>query len=243
MKNKLVRIFAQILLLTFFISESRAQFPSGIYHFPSIKKSGETVIFDHPSLDFKTMKMLGLQLVSGKSRIYKNLSEENLIIVKSGNVMVNDSLMSPGSVAIVPMGSQLKIKAQSSNCQLYIMRYLHNDNTWQNTSAFKPMLWEIAAYISHNKGGRRNFYDGPTGQCKRLEIHVTTLNKGLNSHPPHTHRAAEIILLKEGKGDMIIGDKTIAGQTGDLWLVESMVPHNITNTDLQPITYFAYQFE
>lgn len=43
------------------------------------------------------------------------------------------------------------------------------------------------------KGGRRDFFNRSTFMLERLELHITYLNEGLESHPPHRHIAEEII--------------------------------------------------
>jgi (S)-ureidoglycine aminohydrolase len=79
--------------------------------------------------------------------------------------------------------------------------------------------------------------------CERFEMHVTTLNEGLKSHDPHTHRPAEIILIIEGNTEMQIGDDFYQGTQGDLYFVASEVPHAIRNTGKSACSYFAFQFE
>ena len=86
-------------------------------------------------------------------------------------------------------------------------------------------------------------FDRATAMTKRFEMHVTTLNNGLASHPPHTHRAAEILIMVNNAAESSVDGKLIANKTGDLTYLESNVPHNITNNTQTPCTYFAFQFE
>ena len=78
---------------------------------------------------------------------------------------------------------------------------------------------------------------------KRFEMHVTTLNEGLQSHDPHTHAAEEIILIIDNQAEMQIGDRFLKGKAGDVYYVGSNVLHGIRNDGTVPCTYFAYQFE
>jgi hypothetical protein len=52
--------------------------------------------------------------------------------------------------------------------------------------------WTNLIFKPHDKGGRRDFFDRPTAMFNRVEMHVTTLNEGLNSHLPHKHIAEEM---------------------------------------------------
>jgi (S)-ureidoglycine aminohydrolase len=76
----------------------------------------------------------------------------------------------------------------------------------------------------------------------RFDIHITSLNPGISSHPPHTHANEEIILMIDGEGEMILGEKKQHITTGDAAWVESMIPHNITNVAKRPAVYFAIQW-
>ena len=103
--------------------------------------------------------------------------------------------------------------------------------------------WKKVAFRSHDKGGRRNFFDRPTAMCARFEMHVTTLNVGLQSHDPHTHAPEEIILVTAGETKMQIADKFFPGTPGSIYYAGTKVPHAIENTGKAPCTYFAFQFE
>jgi (S)-ureidoglycine aminohydrolase len=78
---------------------------------------------------------------------------------------------------------------------------------------------------------------------KRLDMHVTTLKAGLKSHEPHTHRAAEMVVMIDGHTEMQIGQKFYKGNEGDVYYLASNVLHGIRNIGSVPCTYFAIQFE
>src|SRR5271169_2970731 len=50
----------------------------------------------------------------------------------------------------------------------------------------------------------RKFFDAPTATLKRLECHVTTLNPGMASHPPHHHPDEEVVIIREGTVEALI---------------------------------------
>ena len=86
-------------------------------------------------------------------------------------------------------------------------------------------------------------FDRATAMTKRFEMHVTTLNQGLWSHPPHIHWAAEILLLIQNTAQESIDGNLQPAAVGDIIFLESNVPHAIQNTSRGPCTYFAFQFE
>lgn len=44
-------------------------------------------------------------------------------------------------------------------------------------------------------------------------------------HPFHFHHEAEIVFIKKGKGDVLIGNSSTTYQSGDIFLIGSNVPH------------------
>ena len=95
------------------------------------------------------------------------------------------------------------------------------------------MDWNDIKFNPHDRGGVRQYFNRPTATMKKFDIHVTTLNAGIKSHEPHTHKAEEIILMMEGNAEEEIGDAVKKSTTGDLIYLESMIPHAIKNMDAQ----------
>ena len=102
--------------------------------------------------------------------------------------------------------------------------------------------WNTIAFKPHAKGGVRQFFDRQTNMLNRFDIHVTTLNEGLKSHDPHTHKNEEIILMIEGNAEMQIGTEHQKANPGDVVFLGSMVLHNLTNVGKTPCLYFAIQW-
>ncbi|MGA1981981.1 MAG: cupin domain-containing protein [Acidobacteriaceae bacterium] len=91
-------------------------------------------------------------------------------------------------------------------------------------------------------GQVRQVFDNPTRTLDKLEIHVTTLNPGMESHPVHRHSWEEILLVKEGDFEVSInGAKHHAGP-GSLVFFAANDPHNATNVGLEPATYYVINF-
>src|SRR6266542_374159 len=58
--------------------------------------------------------------------------------------------------------------------------------------------WEDLVAKSSGVGERRDVTQNPTVTLAEFECHLSTLNAGLASHPPHRHPQEELIVLKEG---------------------------------------------
>lgn len=178
--------------------------------------------------------------------------DEELIIIKEGELTVTiagkTKTLGPGSVALMLPGDEHGFDNKGNvPVTYYVMRYTARNpvDTLRGRQAGGSFWidWKEVAFKSHDKGGIRRMFDRATAMTKRFEMHVTTLNEGLWSHPPHTHRAAEILLVVESTTQESISDTLHAATVGDLIFLESNVPHALKNTGKGACMYFAFQFE
>jgi len=102
--------------------------------------------------------------------------------------------------------------------------------------------WNDMVFKPTEKGGTRQLFTIQTAMLHKFDIHVTTLNEGFNSHPPHTHVNEEIILMLDGNAEMTIGENHPKANGGDLVWLESMIPHNLSNVGKTACLYFAIQW-
>jgi uncharacterized cupin superfamily protein len=58
--------------------------------------------------------------------------------------------------------------------------------------------WNTLVAKPNNVGAVRSVFRGPTATLEELEMHITTLNPGETSHPPHKHPNEELIIIREG---------------------------------------------
>jgi (S)-ureidoglycine aminohydrolase len=201
---------------------------------------------NNPMLHFKAEM---IKLSPGKTMKSNTISGEHFIISKSGPLWIstnklNDTL-SPRSVAVLPRDTKYKIKNNSASEEwFYRISYQAKDpSKGSDTVTSFIRKWENIPFKSHERGGVQSYFDIQSSQTKRLELHLTTLNAGLKSHDPHTHKSEEIILMIQGDTKMLIGDQYYEGKGGDLYYVESMLLHGIQNTGTTPCSYFAFQWE
>ncbi len=174
--------------------------------------------------------------------------DEELIIIQEGvlTVTINDETkeLGPGSVLLImPKDMQQMNNISKNDVSYFVLIYkAKTPRTNQGNANSQTVDWNNVAFKPHDKGGRRDFFDRPTAMFNRVEMHVTTLNAGLNSHPPHKHIAEEMILMVNGNARMQIGESFYEGSKGDLFFLPSNQLHNLTNIGKGPTTYFAFQF-
>jgi len=183
---------------------------------------------------------------------HRHDDSEELIIVKSGRltITINDKSeeLGPGSVAMAMPGDMHSFNNTGDvPATYYVIKYKAKApaDAARGKEAGGSFIinYKDVAFTRHDKGGIRRFFDRPTAMMKRYEMHVTTLNEGLQSHEPHTHEAEEIILMIQGDATMQIGrDNFMRCQAGDVVFLNSMVPHAIKNTGRGACTYFAFQW-
>ena len=177
---------------------------------------------------------------------------EELVIVKDGQLRVTigeeQQVLGPGSIALALPGDEHGFEnAGETPATYYVFRYRSKKpmdaRRGQDAGGSFMVNWNDVEYKTHDKGGRRQHFDRATTMFERFEMHVTTLNAGLQSHPPHTHDPEEFILVLEGDVEEYIDAKTYPGTAGDLVFLASQSLHGITNTGDTPATYFAFQWE
>jgi (S)-ureidoglycine aminohydrolase len=253
-----------ILLIFLLLSVPLLVFPqerilSSLYSWKKpAQKTGKdilsTILFEGSAHDLEYLQMNANILLPSKKKTSMQVAdtEEQLLIIKTGivSITVHDSTwtIGSGSIALLMPGEKYSLQnTAKDSCHYYTMKYrsrLPVDVARGRASGGSLIKdWNKIEFKPGGKGGSRKFFERPTAMCKRFEMHVTTLNEGLRSHDPHTHRAEEIIVIKENKTEMQIADKFYKGNVGDVYYLGSSVLHAIRNDGVGPCVYFAFQFE
>lgn len=233
------------------------QVPAAVYRWegaPVSEKANtkQRVLLEGATPAFTHVKVHATTVAGGKAaHAGHSHADEELIIVKEGVLKVTikgkTETLETGSIALIMPGDEHALaNAGKEPVTYYIMRYETKQPQPERGNASGGSFvkhWNELEYKAHDKGGRRNVFDKGTVQSERFEMHITTLNEGLMSHPPHTHKAAEILLLIEGEAEESISGKWLPAGVGDIIFLQSQVPHAIRNTGKKPCTYFAFQFE
>jgi mannose-6-phosphate isomerase-like protein (cupin superfamily) len=102
--------------------------------------------------------------------------------------------------------------------------------------------WTVLAAKPTTTGARRDVMRAPTPTLDELEIHITTLNVGQVSHPPHQHREEELLIVKEGTVETLQNGKASRLGPGSIIFHSSNDLHNIRNAGTTPATYHVIQW-
>ncbi len=113
----------------------------------------------------------------------------------------------------------------------------------QTHPAAQPILgpatfdWTTMAVTKTDVGEMRSLYRGPTATLDELEMHVTTLNPGNTSHPPHSHVNEELVIIREGTVETLSSGKWVRLGPGSVIFNASNSLHGLRNVGTTPATY------
>ena len=93
------------------------------------------------------------------------------------------------------------------------------------------------------QGSIRSVFRGPTATLDELEMHVTTLNPGQASHPPHKHPNEEVIILREGTVETLSNGQWVKAGPGSIIFEASNELHATRNAGTIPATYTVISFK
>ena len=91
-------------------------------------------------------------------------------------------------------------------------------------------------------GSVRTFFRSSTATLDELECHVTTLNAGESSHPPHKHPEEEVIIIKEGTLEALVNGNMKRVGPGSVVFQASNQMHSIKNVGNSPATYHVFSW-
>jgi quercetin dioxygenase-like cupin family protein len=97
--------------------------------------------------------------------------------------------------------------------------------------------WDEIKAVKTKVGEVRSLCKGPTATLDQLEMHVSTLNPGLESHPPHRHVNEELIILREGECETLSDGKWVKVNPGSVVFNASNSLHGFRNVGTAPATY------
>jgi quercetin dioxygenase-like cupin family protein len=102
-----------------------------------------------------------------------------------------------------------------------------------------PAVWEFEdlAPTATDVGAIRNVVRQRTATLDELEMHITTLNPGLSSHPPHQHPNEELVIIREGTVEVLSGGVWRRLGPGSIVFNATYSPHALRNVGPGPATY------
>ena len=231
---------------------------SAVYSWSKAKPTNNNIgerrqVLNGSTLDLKKLEIHTTTLQPGKQShapmAYND--HEELVIVKDGDLLVKingqEKLLGAGGLALIMAGDEQSV---SNNTKMPVTYYVLNytpkapvDITRGKQGGGSLMIdWKDLKVIPTDKGESRPIFDTKSSVFPRFDVHATALNPGIASHPPHTHRAEEIILMIKGEGTMQLGDTFNKTTVGDVVLVNANLPHAIKNTGNVQCGYYAIQW-
>ena len=91
-------------------------------------------------------------------------------------------------------------------------------------------------------GAVRRLCQVPTATLDELEMHITTLNAGETSHPPHKHPDEELLIVKEGTVESLVNGEHRRVGAGSVIFQASNQMHSIRNVGDGPATYHVIRW-
>jgi quercetin dioxygenase-like cupin family protein len=103
--------------------------------------------------------------------------------------------------------------------------------------------WDQMAVKKTDVGEIRSLIRQPTATLEELEMHITTLNPGLASHPPHHHPNEELVIIREGQVETLSGGIWKKLGPGSIIFNASNSEHALRNIGTMPATYFVINWK
>jgi quercetin dioxygenase-like cupin family protein/predicted dehydrogenase len=202
--------------------------------------------------DLSRLSARVLKLDAGRSAPAETPDADELIIIRGGNLSVSSGdtkkILGPGGVALIAAGDEIRLSNTSASaCNFYVLSFRSRTSADRERAiqAGPPIFldWTEMQMKTTDKGESRQIFNRPVAWLSKIDMHATTLNEGQVSHPPHTHRNEEIILMRSGNVQMYIGGKYYPAKAGDIVFLTSGTPHNLENKTKGRCEYFALQWQ
>ena len=103
--------------------------------------------------------------------------------------------------------------------------------------------WKDLTVRQNATGEARSVVRAPTVTLDELEMHITTLQPGLASHPPHQHPNEELLIIREGTVEALVSGELKRIGPGSIIFQGSNQLHNIKNVGDVPATYHVINWK
>jgi XRE family transcriptional regulator, regulator of sulfur utilization len=103
--------------------------------------------------------------------------------------------------------------------------------------------WNSIPVKQTDVGSVRSFVKEPTATLEELEIHVTTLDPGKMSHPPHKHPNEELIIIRQGTVETLSNGEWKRAGPGSVIFNASNQLHGLRNVGTEPAIYHVINWK
>ncbi|MGB6746112.1 MAG: cupin domain-containing protein [Terracidiphilus sp.] len=97
--------------------------------------------------------------------------------------------------------------------------------------------WDEMKFAPNAVGAQAPLCKQPTATLDQLEMHVSKLDPGKMSHPPHRHVNEELIILKEGACETLSNGQWVRVEAGSVVFNASNSLHGFRNIGATPAVY------
>ena len=97
--------------------------------------------------------------------------------------------------------------------------------------------WDAMQFKPNAVGAQAPLCKQPTATLDQLEMHVSKLDAGKMSHPPHRHVNEELIILKEGSCETLSNGQWIKVEAGSVVFNASNSLHGFRNVGTTQAVY------
>jgi XRE family transcriptional regulator, regulator of sulfur utilization len=103
--------------------------------------------------------------------------------------------------------------------------------------------WKSLTVSKTDVGEYRQVMRGPTATLEELEMHVTTLNPGKDSHAPHRHPNEELVIIREGTVEVLSDGEWKRVGPGSIVFNASNSLHALRNVGDVPAVYHVVNWK
>ena len=103
--------------------------------------------------------------------------------------------------------------------------------------------WNAIPAKPTDVGSVRSFFKAPTATLDELELHVTTLDPGKTSHPPHRHPNEELIIIKQGTVETLQDGQWKRVGPGSVIFTASNQLHGLRNVGTDQAIYHVINWK
>src|SRR3954447_25956305 len=82
------------------------------------------------------------------------------------------------------------------------------------------------------------YVQGESPGCSSLVTGRFVIDPGKSPHAPHVHADEEVLIVESGHGEILCDGKTTKVGPGSVMYSTPNVPHSITNTGQEPLTFY-----
>jgi quercetin dioxygenase-like cupin family protein len=103
--------------------------------------------------------------------------------------------------------------------------------------------WNAIPARATEVGSVRSFFKAPTATLDELEVHVTTLDPGKASHPPHKHPNEELVIVKQGTVEVLVNGEWKRVGPGSVIFNASNQLHGLRNVGNDQAIYHVINWK